>query len=104
MRPISNSPEMLLDDTVEATASARLILITHNALTIGGVSVELGAVTVCFWSGSGISFIVEAGGRLRGSFRRKLPFSAHYMASSLRSDTVMLFGSTYATSISDQNV
>ena len=64
MRPISNSPEMLLaqtlrNDTVQATASARLTI--HNALMIGGVSV--GTVMVCFWSGSGISVIVEAGGR-----------------------------------------
>jgi len=63
IRPISNSSEILLaealgNDTVQTTTGARLT--THNALTIGGVSVRLGAVMVCFWNASGISVIVEA--------------------------------------------
>jgi hypothetical protein len=69
-------------DTVQATASARLI--AHNALTIGGVSVGLGAVTVCFWRGSGISVILEAGGRFTRFVQTKIsPFRLTYMASSL---------------------
>jgi hypothetical protein len=79
MCPISNSPEMLLaqalkNDTVQATAGARLK--THNAFTMsrGG----------CFWSGSGISVIVEAGGRFTWFVRTKGSlFWLTYMVSSL---------------------
>jgi len=81
MRPISNSPEILLaqalgNHPVQTTTGARLT--THNALTIGGVSVRLGAVMVCFWNASGISVIVEAGRSVyvvRSD--EKQPFSAH---------------------------
>jgi hypothetical protein len=72
MRPISNSSEMLLaqalrNDTVQAAASARLT--THNSLMMnngqGRWSVSgTWSRDSCFWSGPGISVIVEAGGRL----------------------------------------
>jgi hypothetical protein len=70
MCPISNSPEMLLaqalkNDTVQATAGARLT--THNAFTMSRDG--------CFWSGSDISVIVEAG-RFTW-FVWKQPFLAH---------------------------
>ena len=87
MRPTSSSSEILLaealgNDTVQTTTGARLT--THNALTIGGVSVRLGAVMVCFWNASGISVIVEAGGRFTWFVRTKSsPFWLTYMASSL---------------------